>query len=60
MKKKGNGKRRIVVAGIFLGLILGAGIFPGMPALGQPPENWKEGIMVFLVELVGFLETKLW
>lgn len=44
MKKKGEGRRKIIAAGILLGLILGTGSLPGMPALGQPPENWNEGI----------------
>ncbi len=33
-----------VVVGICIGLIWGTGIFPGVPAMAQPPENWKEGI----------------
>jgi hypothetical protein len=44
MKKEGSGKTRMVVVGMFLGLILGTGVFPGMPAIGQPPENWTAGI----------------
>ncbi len=30
--------------GVLVGLIVGAGIFLGMPAMGQPPENWNDGI----------------
>ncbi len=29
---------------MFLGLILGMGIFLGLPAMAQPPENWTAGI----------------
>jgi hypothetical protein len=29
---------------ICIGLILAMGVFFGMPAMAQPPENWNEGI----------------
>jgi hypothetical protein len=35
---------RTIRMGVLLGLIVGLGIFLGMPAMGQPPENWNEGI----------------
>ncbi len=35
---------RTIRIGVLLGLILGTGIFLGMPAMGQPPDNWNEGI----------------
>jgi hypothetical protein len=41
--KRHRGKR-MVVAAVCLALAWGTGIFPGSPAQGQPPEDWKEGI----------------
>ena len=35
---------RMVKVAMFVGLIVGTGIFLGISALGQPPENWNEGI----------------
>ncbi len=35
---------RTIRIGLLLGVIFGIGIFLGMPAMGQPPENWNEGI----------------
>ena len=34
----------MVVGVVCLALAWGTGIFPGGTALGQPPEDWKEGI----------------
>ena len=44
MRKEEDGKVRMVKMVMSLGLIVGMGIFLWMPALGQPPENWNEGI----------------
>ncbi len=35
---------RTIRIGVLLGLLLGTGILLGMPAMGQPPDNWNEGI----------------
>jgi len=34
----------MVVGMVCLALVWGTGIFPGSPAQGQPPDDWKEGI----------------
>jgi len=44
MKEKRSGRMRRVVGVMCLALAWGTGIFPGGAALGQPPEDWKEGI----------------
>lgn len=44
MKNKGDWKVRKVKVAMFLGWIVGIGIFMGTPAMGQPPENWTTGI----------------
>lgn len=42
--KKGNDRKRWVAVGMLLGLFGVMGIFGGVPAMGQPPENWTAGI----------------
>ena len=44
MRKGEDWKLSMVKKAMFVGLMVGMGIFPGIPALGQPPENWSEGI----------------
>jgi hypothetical protein len=42
--KEGDGRMKMAKVGMFWGLILILAIFLVLPAMGQPPENWKEGI----------------
>ncbi len=44
MKGEGRGKGKRLLIGILLGLLGLLGTLNGSPALGQPPEDWKEGI----------------
>ncbi|MDI6762349.1 MAG: hypothetical protein QME83_04870 [Thermodesulfobacteriota bacterium] len=45
MNKKGDQKmKKIVRVGMLLGLLGAIGVLMGMPAMGQPPENWTAGI----------------
>jgi len=44
MEKGINRKTWWVTAGMLLGLLGVTGIFGGVAAMGQPPENWNAGI----------------
>lgn len=49
-----------IIAGILFGWILSLGLFPGTPAIGQPPENWTTGIAYDVVPTAKITKISLY